>query len=166
MEEPLDAGLWNPPVVDPDQSIDTAMLIEQYKTYVSLADKVSERRSTANSFFLAIHSAAVAVLAVLWKDRPVDVSPWLLILPCVIQTLVCIWWWTLLQRYRKLNSVKFAVVGALERQLPASPWWAEYQELKRQASGKGYPSLARVESMIPIAFGALYIGGLVVAVSA
>ena len=32
-------------------------LLEQYKLYVQMADKISERRQSANSFFLTVNTA-------------------------------------------------------------------------------------------------------------
>lgn len=40
----------------------TEHLFEQYKLYVEMADKISARRQTANTFFLTINTAAVALL--------------------------------------------------------------------------------------------------------
>src|SRR5215211_423888 len=37
-------------------------LLEQYKLYVQMADKISERRQSANSFFLTINTALIAFL--------------------------------------------------------------------------------------------------------
>ncbi len=36
-------------------------LFEQYKLYVEMADRVSERRSTANNFFLAANTLLISV---------------------------------------------------------------------------------------------------------
>src|SRR5215217_8956247 len=37
-------------------------LLEQYKLYVQMADKISERRQSANSFFLTVNTALIAFL--------------------------------------------------------------------------------------------------------
>ena len=37
--------------------------LEMYKTYLEMADRVSERREKANSFFLAVNTALIALLA-------------------------------------------------------------------------------------------------------
>src|SRR5215208_5295772 len=37
-------------------------LLEQYKLYVQMADKVSERRQSANRFFLTVNTALIAFL--------------------------------------------------------------------------------------------------------
>ena len=38
-----------------------AHLLEQYKLYVEMADRISARRQTANSFFLSINTALIAL---------------------------------------------------------------------------------------------------------
>jgi hypothetical protein len=37
-------------------------LLEQYKLYVQMADKISERRQSANNFFLTVSTAVLAFL--------------------------------------------------------------------------------------------------------
>ena len=39
--------------------------LEQYKLYVEMADRISARRQTANSFFLSVNTAIVALLGYL-----------------------------------------------------------------------------------------------------
>jgi len=41
---------------------EASLLIEQYKLYVELMDKVSERRHQANSFFLTVNTILVTAL--------------------------------------------------------------------------------------------------------
>lgn len=44
-------------------------LFEQYKLYVEMADRISTRRMWANSFFLSVHTALIAVLSVWLKEE-------------------------------------------------------------------------------------------------
>jgi hypothetical protein len=46
--------------------------IEQYKLYLELLDKVSERRQSANSFFLSINTGLCALLGYMFSK---DASP-------------------------------------------------------------------------------------------
>src|SRR5664279_3357369 len=54
-----------------------AHLIEQYKVYVATADKISDRRQAANSYFLAVNSA---LLAFMGYAIPKDTSTYLWLL--------------------------------------------------------------------------------------
>ena len=43
-------------------------LLEQYKLYVQMADKISERRQSANTFFLTINTVLIAFLGIVGKS--------------------------------------------------------------------------------------------------
>src|SRR3954470_25049169 len=72
-----------------------AAIMEQYKLYVELTDRISQRRGLANTFFLTLHSAILTLLAVFWKDRPEGLSP-LFLLPVLALVLgLCLaWFWS------------------------------------------------------------------------
>ena len=42
-------------------------LLEEYKLYVNLMDKTSERRSSANTFFLTLNSAIIGLMGIISK---------------------------------------------------------------------------------------------------
>jgi hypothetical protein len=72
----------------------------------------------------------------------------------------CFAWFYLLRSYRLLNTAKYEVVGALERRLPASPYWsAEWTALGKGKDPKKYWPLSHIESWIPVFFAALYVCG-------
>jgi hypothetical protein len=143
-----------------------AAVMEQYKLYVEMADRVSNRRGLANTFFLTLNSAILTLIAVFWKDRPEGLSPWFL-LPVLVLTLgLCLAWFWLVRSYRQLNSGKFAVIGALERRLPASPWWnGEWKALRGEEQDKStYWALTHLEIWVPLLFGLAYIFAVVAAI--
>jgi hypothetical protein len=143
-----------------------AAIMEQYKLYVEMADRISIRRGLANTFFLTLNSAILTLVAVFWKDQPEGLSPWFL-MPALVLTLgLCLAWFWLVRSYRQLNSGKFAVIGALERRLPASPWWnGEWKALRGEERDKGtYWALTHLEIWIPLLFGLAYIYGTVAAI--
>ena len=39
-------------------------LLEQYKLYVEMMDKVSERRGNANSFFITLHTVVLGIIGI------------------------------------------------------------------------------------------------------
>ncbi len=70
-----------------------------------------------------------------------------------------VWFWTI-RSYRQLNAGKWAVVGALERRLPASPWWsAEWAALGRGEDPARYWPLTHLEQWVPLLFALAYVGG-------
>jgi len=107
-------------------------LLEQYKLYVQMADKISERRQSANSFFLTVNTALIAFLGlVATPDVGTNPSiasnpplPWVLVVSAAGMVL-CYSWFRLVRSYKDLNSGKFKVVYAIESRLPSSPYDAE-----------------------------------------
>jgi hypothetical protein len=134
-------------------------IMEQYKIYVEMADRISSRRALANTFFLTLNSAILTVVAVFWKDRPEGLSAWFLLPPLVLTLSLCLAWFWLVRSYRQLNAGKFAVIGALEQRLPASPWWnGEWKALRGEKKDKStYWALTHLEIWVPLLFGLAYV---------
>jgi hypothetical protein len=170
---PIDAvrpTLWNP-AVDPtayagDGVAHQSAILEQYKLYAEMADRVSARRSLTNTFFLTLNTAIFAVIGAFWKDRPAA-SSWLLVFPLVAFVVQCAAWFFLVRSYRQLNSAKYAVIGALEERLPASPYWkAEWKALGEGKDKAKYWPLTHLEQWVPIVFAATYLAGFITAIAA
>ena len=131
--------------------------MEQYKLYVELADRVSQRRGVANSFFLLVNSAAVVILGSLGITLD-QVSPWLLVFPTVVLVCICGVWLYMVRSYGQLTSGKWKVIGMMEERLPASPWWrAEWQALGEGKDRSLYWPLTHIEKWVPLVFVLLYI---------
>ena len=101
---------------------DDGTILEQYKLYVEMADRVSARRAAANTFFLTINTAVFTLIGVLWTKRP-EAGTWVLAFPLAVLVMQCLTWFWVIRSYRQLNTAKFAVIGALETLLPVSPYW-------------------------------------------
>jgi hypothetical protein len=160
----LEGPLWNDGEETPRSNI--GMVLEQYKLYVEMADRVSSRRALANTFFLTVNTLVFTGIGFLWKDPP-QASAWLGVFPLLVLVAQClVWFWTI-RSYRQLNAGKWAVVGAMERRLPASPWCsAEWVALGEGKDPSRYWSLTHVEQWIPFLFALAYVGGYVVLVTA
>lgn len=157
------SNLWNGDKDDVTEGITYSQgVLEQYKLYVELADRVSQRRGIANSFFLLVNSSAVIILGSLGVSFQ-DASPWLFVFPTVILVCICVVWFYLVRSYSQLNSGKWKVVGALEERLPASPWWrAEWQALGGGKDRSLYWPLTHLEQWVPWIFVLLYAGTLAI----
>jgi hypothetical protein len=160
------ADLWNPEVTSEsyradDDKYQTAIL-EQYKLCVEMADRISARRALANAFFLTLNTAALTTIGVFWKDRPYA-SVIYLIPPLLVLLALCLAWFWLVRSYRQLNSGKYAVIGALEERLPASPYWrAEWRALGEGKDKAVYWPLTHLEQWVPSVFALTYICGFFV----
>lgn len=135
-------------------------VLEQYKIYLELADRVSSRRDVANSFFLTLNGAIVASLGYLIEKQTNLLSEWWMVLfPLFVLLLQCFFWWRLINSYRQLNGAKFQIVGEFESRLPASPYKkAEWDSLLEEGKNcKVYWPLTHLESKIPVMFGITYL---------
>lgn len=160
------SDLWNNDRDDVTEGITYSQgILEQYKLYVELADRVSHRRGVANNFFLLMNSSAVVILGSLGVSLQ-DISQWFFVFPTAILICICIVWFCLMRSYRQLNSAKWKVVGALEERLPASPWWkAEWQALGGGEDRSLYWPFTHIERWVPWIFVFLYVGTLVIVVT-
>ena len=137
-----------------------AALLEQYTLYVEMADRISARRGLTNTFFLTLNSAVFTVIGVFWKDRPPEPSIGALLVLLAVALGQCAAWFFIVRSYRQLNSAKYDVVGLLEEQLPASPYWAaEWTALKQGKDRKIYWPLTHIEQGVPVLFALIYIAG-------
>ncbi|MEU4563592.1 hypothetical protein AB0F72_34880 [Actinoplanes sp. NPDC023936] len=136
-------------------------ILEQYKLYVEMADRISARRALANTFFLTLNSAIFTSIGVFWTLRPDAAQGWLT-LPFLALVVQCAAWFWLLRSYRELNKVKYRVIGDLEQRLPASPFWRA--EWGQHRVLRGTP-LSAVEQVLPLFFAVLYAAGVLVAVT-
>jgi hypothetical protein len=143
-----------------------AAILDQYKTYVEMADRISARRGLTNTFFLSLNTLILTTIGVFWKDRPLA-ETWYLVLPATVLVIECGSWFWLVRSYRQLNSAKYIVIGALEERLPASPYWrAEWQALGEGRNKSRYWPLTHLEQWIPLLFAATYLVGFAIAVAA
>ena len=152
---------------DPDQYGGTygPDLVSVYEKYVESADKISDRRQAANAFFTSLHAALVTVLGLTRyiADSP-DPRPryFVPVLGCGI--LLSVVWAFLLRSYKNLNAAKFKVVHEMEKRLPVAPYTAEWQLVGRGKVRRRYWPFSHLEGFVPVAFAALYLVLLLLAV--
>lgn len=129
-----------------------------------MADKISERRQSANSFFLTVNTALIAFLGLVaspdvGSDADVAASPplpWVLVISAA-GVVLCYTWYRLVRSYKDLNTAKFKVVHAIESKLPSSPYDAEWEAVGRGERPDLYLPFTHVEIWIPWVFAALYV---------
>ncbi len=122
---------------------------EIYKISVEMADKISARRVTANTFFLTLTSALILLI-----DKVDD------IIVSLLGIIISISWWLLLKSYRELNSAKYKVIQKMEEELPAKPFTDEWELLKEdpvKGWRKRYAELGQVEKLAPLLLGVFYL---------
>lgn len=157
------AGVWNSDVEESAYSGDRdkyqLAVLEQYKLYVEMADRISARRALANTFFLSLNTAVFTALGIFLRASPSQ-SHGLLVVPLIVLLGQCLAWYWLVRSYRQLNSAKYMIVGLLEERLPASPYWsAEWKALGEGKDPSIYLPLTHLEQWVPILFFLAYLGG-------
>lgn len=127
-------------------------LLDQYKLYVEMADRISNRRATANSYFLSVNSAILAFVGYLTAKDSTDFL-WLLAIAGVT---LCYFWRSLILSYKNLNTAKWLVVHKIEKRLPISPYDAEWDAMGRGENSKLYKPITHIEMGVPLVFMALH----------
>jgi hypothetical protein len=152
--------VWNPDDSRVGQSANAALL-EQYKIYVEMADRISARRGLTNTFFLTLNTAIFAGIGAAWVGRH-SFSTWLLVFPLIVLVAQCCSWYFLVRSYRQLNSAKYTVIGVLEERLPASPYWkGEWAALGNGQDKSKYWPMTHLEQWVPILFATTYLASFI-----
>jgi len=143
-------------------------LLEQYKLYVEMADKVSSRRSRANTFFLSVNTLLVTAIGVLTELESsfVTLNLWWVLISSFAGVLFSWTWVSTINSYRQLNRGKFdVIIPLIEKKLPLAMFKAEWSYLKSKRGTSRYKQLTVVEVLVPKIFAGIYVALMVVATS-
>lgn len=150
------AKLWNEPKEGdeyPKNEKWHGHLLDQYKLYVEMADRISQRRTSANSYFLTVNSAILGFVGYLTTKDSVEFL-WLLAVAGVALTLL---WFSIIISYKNLNTAKWSVVHEIEKRLPISPYDAEWEAVQRGKNPVLYRPISHIESGVPWVFFLLHL---------
>lgn len=126
---------------------------EQYKLYVEMTDRISARRQTANSFFLTLNTALVALVSYLGLGTSPKKWYWAVAVAGIVLSYM---WYRLVRSYKDLNTAKFKIVHEIESKLPMAPYDAEWEAVGRGEMPKLYLPFTHVEMYVPWVFIALH----------
>jgi hypothetical protein len=161
-QEPLIKGLWNKNVSKSNygsEELYYCHVFEQYKIFVEMADRISARRSLANSFFLTLHTVLISVAGFTYEKGPKIENFAINIFPLIFVLALCYVWLRVIESYKHLNEAKYKVIGEYERSLPTSPYW-EAEWVNGLSSGnqsKFYRPTTNFETWVPKLFMVFYI---------
>lgn len=130
--------------------------VEQYKLYLEMLDKISERRQHANSFFLTVNTGVCAFIGYLFSNDTNDNFKNFFWFVPVAGILLSYFWYRLIKSYRDLNSAKFEVVHLMEQRLPLAPYHAEWIALGEGKDSKVYVPFTHLEIWVPRSFMLMY----------
>jgi hypothetical protein len=151
METPVDEDLIGLPEIEYGRDYRTHVL-EIYKLYVEMSDNISERRQSANSFFLTLNSAIVALISYVSISSNNTVQSSFFWLVPVSGMVLSFLWYRLIRSYKDLNSGKFKVIHAIEKQLPLRPYDAEWTALGSGKRPDLYLPFTNIEVYVPWIF--------------
>jgi hypothetical protein len=131
--------------------------MEQYKLYVEMLDRSSERRQQVNSFFLSINTGACAVIGYLFSEDASEQAKMFLWFTPLAGILISYFWSQLIKSYRDLSTAKFKVILQIEERLPLSLFKAEWLALREATDPKVYTPITQLEIWVPRSFVVMYL---------
>ena len=127
--------------------------LEMYKLLVEMADRVSQRRQAANSFYLSVNTLLVGGSAYLGTLQPNLLN---VIVISVAGIAICALWVMNIVSYKTLNEAKFGVINDIETRMVEQPFHDEWSRLDPDQDGKRHRPFHKVEGVIPWVFIAVY----------
>lgn len=134
---------------EPERSPPNKELLEIYRMLVEMADRVSQRRQSANSFYLSVNTAMIGGAAYLLQSPLGNLGTWAISAAGIA---ICILWVRAVVSYKSLNAAKFKVITTLEERLPYSPYKDEWAILDVDGDGKKHKPFHKTEILVPIVF--------------
>jgi len=127
------------------------ILMEQYKIYVEMADRVSARRSQTNKFYIALLTALLAILSTITeKNFFSEHQLQIYFLLSFIGISLNYVWYKNLKSYRQLNRAKYKIVQEIEQQLPFHCYEKEWELLGKGEDSEKYNPFTKIEANVPI----------------
>jgi hypothetical protein len=133
-------------------------LLEQYKIYLTSAENISNRRQTANAFFVTVNTAIISLISYLHLGVANSSRHYWVI--AIVGIAISYMWYRLVHSYKDLNSAKFKVIHEIEKKLPISPYDAEWEAVGRGNNPKLYLPFTDIEIYVPWVFILLHLSVL------
>lgn len=146
-------------MTEPSQS----ELLEIYKLHAELADRVSQRREAANRLHLGLLSG-LGLFAGVSADFGVTdyLTSFVFLAVGILGAVISLSWWIVIRSYRQLNTGKFETLNELEDKI-AFPFFRREWEILGQGKNRNrYWKLTTVETILPIVFGVLAVGLIII----
>lgn len=137
----------------PEKYVDHAF--EQYKLYLEMADRISVRRQSTNSFFVTINTLLITIAGYVMAATTTETFFYLL--TSVAGCLICYIWYRVVLSYKNLNSAKFKVIHLIEKELPYRLYDAEWDAVGRGKDKKLYLPFTNLEMKVPWIFMSIHL---------
>lgn len=153
------ATLFNKMNYSDYDDIELSKIFEQYKIMVESTDRISDKRATANQFFLSVLSFMLGIIGVVSAFSTQEkwiLGIWILFIS-ITGIILCIFWHRTIESYRQLNKCKFIIIHMIEQDLPLRIFDYEWKILGKGKNPKTYHPLTNLEKIIPILFISIFI---------
>ncbi len=111
-------------------------LLEQYKMYVELTDRLNGRLQQSNSFFLTLNIAAIGAIGYVHLGHDADSLSTLVTLSLTIisylSVIICANWIGSIRLYKNIAVRRFEVIRTIEERLPLALFCTEFKLFERQ----------------------------------
>lgn len=141
--------------------MDQSELLIQYRLYVELTDRLSQRRLQVNGFYVTILSAPLVFGLSFSKLWGAGFVWWGQCLPGVLGIFLCIVWWFHINSFRQLSSGRFSVIKEMEEMLSFPCFRREWEILASGRNMRHYFRFTVIERFVPVGIGGIYLGFLV-----
>lgn len=132
-------------------------LLEQYKLFITTSENLLDRRLDTNKLYTSILSGLLAILALVSKVTPSDITSYILLIISISGIILCIVWYINIISYKQFSDGKFKVIHEIEKNLPFQCFKVEWDILGKGKKPRKYLLLTRVERCIPFLLALPYI---------
>lgn len=130
---------------------------EQYKMLVESAERVSDKRMSANNYFLTINTGLISLAGLLITSNIVSLNTSFIVFIWYLGLAICTTWFFIVLSYKQLNSGKFKLIHKIEKELPIKLFADEWKELGEGRSLRKYIPLSHIEIIVPVVFFVFYL---------
>lgn len=150
----------SPSIVTPAAGNATPQALEQYKAKLADLGNLGGRHTAMTTYYVTIVSALFGLLAL--KEHAIaDIETSVLLVVCGVGFLVCVLWFFNLSFFRNLFRAKLTVLTQMEATLPYQTFAAESKIML----GQRINGWVRIERMVPIVFGLLFMALVVIRIT-
>lgn len=140
-----------------EEELNLKILFEQYKLYVEMADRISQRRAQTNQFYITVLSALFVILSLIVSNGLYQNLLYIIVSVIAgIGIILCIVWFKNIKSYKQLTSGKFLVIHQMEEKLPFDAYKKEWEILGKGEKWDVYFPLTNLEKFLPLIMAGLY----------
>lgn len=138
-----------------NSNLSDQQVLDYYKLCIASVEQISNRRQTANSFFLTINTVLLSFLSYL-SIESLTIN-YALFAVSFAGVAICYTWRRMILSYRELNGAKFDVILALESKLPIGVYGAEWLLLEEGKNPAVHRPFSNLEVRVPNVFIILHV---------